>query len=103
MPNAVLEAMACGCLVIATRTGGCAELIAHGVHGLLANRADVEDLLVQMRIAVGDPARREQMAAAAALRARDEFPIAASARRLEKIYESYLSNSRGRWRTPISR
>ena len=93
MPNAVMEAMACGCMVIATRVGGCPELITHGVHGLLANPDDPDDLLAQMQIAITDPLRRVAMAGAAAARAQAEFSIAASARTLEQIYERHLARS----------
>jgi glycosyltransferase involved in cell wall biosynthesis len=93
MPNAVMEAMACGCTVIASRTGGCPELITHGLHGLLANPGDLADLLVQMRTAIGDPELCRQLAVAAAAHVRSEFSIAASARRLEQIYDRYLARA----------
>src|SRR5439155_14675360 len=40
MPNAVLEAMAMGCPVIATAVGGSTELVRHGETGLLVPPAD---------------------------------------------------------------
>lgn len=41
MPNAVLEAMACGKTVIATPIGGVLDIIEDGVNGLLVNVNDV--------------------------------------------------------------
>jgi glycosyltransferase involved in cell wall biosynthesis len=41
---AVLEAMAYGCPLAATRTGGIAEIIEDGVHGILARPGDPDDL-----------------------------------------------------------
>ena len=51
MPNAVLEAMATGCPVIATAVGGSTELVHHGETGLLVPPADaaaLADALVEI-------------------------------------------------------
>jgi len=95
MPNGVIEAMACGCMVIASRTGGTPELITHGVHGLLAHPNDLDDLVFQLRNAIDDLEGRQRMAAAAAHRAAAEFSILTAARRLEEIYKRYLGASAG--------
>ncbi len=44
MPNAVLEAMACGKTVIATPVGGVTDVIGDGVNGLLVKVNDVDGL-----------------------------------------------------------
>ena len=44
MPNALLEAMACGRPVIASDAGGIAEVVEHGVSGLLVPRASLHRL-----------------------------------------------------------
>jgi len=44
MPNTVLEAMACGVAVIASRVNGNDELVAHGETGLLFDLADADAL-----------------------------------------------------------
>ena len=41
---AALEAMACECVPIATRTGGVPEVIEHGVSGFLAEVGDVDTM-----------------------------------------------------------
>src|SRR5581483_1714988 len=94
MPNAVMEAMACGCMVIASRAGGGPELIQHGIHGFLTNTGDQEDLVRNLTSAIRDPAGCRRMAAAAAERIQNGFSIAASARRLEQIYSSYILGPR---------
>ncbi len=54
VPNAMLEAMACGMPVIATRHGGIPEVIENGVNGLLVNEGDFEGLAREMeRLACG--------------------------------------------------
>jgi glycosyltransferase involved in cell wall biosynthesis len=44
LPLVVLEAMAHGCPLVATRTGGIAEVVEDGVNGVLARPGDPDDL-----------------------------------------------------------
>jgi glycosyltransferase involved in cell wall biosynthesis len=44
MPLVLLEAMALGCPVVATRAGGIPELITHGENGLLHEKNDYQEL-----------------------------------------------------------
>ena len=48
MPNVILEAFAMGKPVVATATGGVAELVEEGVNGFFANPADVYSLAAKM-------------------------------------------------------
>jgi glycosyltransferase involved in cell wall biosynthesis len=98
MPNAVMEAMACGCAVVASRVGGTPDLIEHGVHGLLVQPGDAVGLAEQMAALIDQPELRLRIAKAGSERIRTEFSIEASCRRLESIYQGYLSR-----REPASR
>ncbi|MEA5568262.1 glycosyltransferase family 4 protein [Anabaena sp. UHCC 0399] len=44
MPNALLEAMACGCCCIASDAGGIPEIISHGENGFLLSRSQLHKL-----------------------------------------------------------
>jgi glycosyltransferase involved in cell wall biosynthesis len=92
LPNAVMEAMAAGCCVIATRVGGCPELIEHGVHGLLSNPGDLEDLVAKLRDTVLQTQERTRMGAAALRRISEEFSVERSVTRMTGIYEQVLGS-----------
>ena len=61
MPNAVLEAMACGLPVIASRVIGNDEVVENGTTGLLFNLDRPNDLAMAMAELANAPARRASM------------------------------------------
>jgi glycosyltransferase involved in cell wall biosynthesis len=57
----VIEAMACGCPVIATRKGGPSEIISDEVDGLLVEPGDVSGLRTAVKRLVEDPDLRDTL------------------------------------------
>jgi len=92
IPNVVLEAMAAGLPVVATRVSGIPEAVVHGETGLLVE-ADVplaladalEQIVTNERLAA-------DLGASAATRARAQFAIEASARRLAAAFRLRTPN-----------
>jgi D-inositol-3-phosphate glycosyltransferase len=64
-----LEAQACGTPVVATRVGGLSRAICHGRTGLLVDGHHAEDWADALEALYDDPATREDMGRAAAIRA----------------------------------
>jgi glycosyltransferase involved in cell wall biosynthesis len=95
LPNAVMEAMACGCAVAASRVGGCPELIEDDGHGLLFRPGDLGGMAAALRRLIAQPELRRKMANAASARIREQFSISASAGRMSDIYERLLKRERG--------
>jgi glycosyltransferase involved in cell wall biosynthesis len=96
-PLSVMEYMAAGRPVVATRVGGLPELIEHGVHGLLFELRDPDDLANKVAELLRDPERRDQMGARGVERHKREFDIDATTRQLEFLYEClYAQSERGR-------
>lgn len=89
LPNGVMEAMACGCAVVASRVGGCAELIDEGRTGFLFEARDLEGLIRALTAAITRNEARQNIASAAAERMKD-FSLDRAAARMQEIYESYL-------------
>jgi glycosyltransferase involved in cell wall biosynthesis len=86
-PNAVGEAMACGCPVIAADAGGTAELVGRDGAGVLVPPGDPEALAAAVRELLEDPERRGRLGDAARQRVEAEFPL----RRMIERYEAALT------------
>ena len=86
-PLAVLEAMAWGKPVIATRVGGIPEMIEDGVHGLLVPPADEPALAEALQALLADPARAARMGEAARRRVAEQFATEEQIRRLVAVVE----------------
>jgi glycosyltransferase involved in cell wall biosynthesis len=84
LPLAVMEALALGVPVVATRVGGIPELVEDGASGLLAPPGD-PSALADAVLAVTDPATRDRLAAGAAARGEQVGGRAAIAR-LDELY-----------------
>jgi glycosyltransferase involved in cell wall biosynthesis len=75
-PNAVGEAMACACPVIAADAGGTGELVGRdGAAGLLVPPADAEALADAVRDLFADPPRLRALGQAARRRIQEQFPV----------------------------
>jgi glycosyltransferase involved in cell wall biosynthesis len=87
----VLEAMAFGCPVVASRIGGLIDLVRDGETGLLVSPNDVDGLRCAMRTLSNDPGLRRRMGEAGRLRA-DQFRARVVVPRYEAIYEQVVAS-----------
>jgi glycosyltransferase involved in cell wall biosynthesis len=90
LSNSLMEAMACGCAVVASRTGGNPELVRHLETGLLFTPGDVEDLARQLSIFLESPETRARVSAEASRFIHQNFSRDVSSARMAEIYEIYL-------------
>ncbi len=88
VPNALLEAMASGLPIVATRHGGIPEVIADGENGLLCDERDAAGLALAVERLVGDAALYGRMARTGAATVRGEFSEATLVGSLEELYSS---------------
>jgi glycosyltransferase involved in cell wall biosynthesis len=76
MPLAIMEAMACGVPVLATRAGGVPDLIQHGITGWMVGLNDYEALAREITRLLSTDKERQAMGAAARQRAVERFSLA---------------------------
>ncbi len=88
--NSLMEAMACGCAVLASRVGGNPELVADGENGLLFDAGDVSNLANELESVLGDPALRHRLSAAATKTIEEGYTRDRSARRFGELYARLL-------------
>ena len=99
IPNSMLEAMASGLPVVATRHGGIPEAVTDGVNGWLVPERDHEMLTISLRRLVQDPTRWAEMGVAASRAVAAGFAQRSQIEALESTYFEALE----RWRAWIGR
>ncbi len=85
---ALLEAMASGCCVVASRLPNMLEVVEEGRTGFLFTPGDVEGLRKILDELMASPARAAEVGAAAASDARRRFGVDREARRLAEAYRA---------------
>ena len=91
MPNALLEAMACGLPCIAPPSAGGDEVIEPET-GLVPPSNEPADLLAELRALAGYPSRRAALGRSAAERAK-EFDVERVVDQFEELYRSALAEA----------
>ncbi len=90
-PLVVLEAMAAGVPVVASRVGGIPDQIRPGREGILVPPGDPKALSEALLGLLRDPERARRMGEAGRLRAATEFSHENMVRRVEGIYRDALT------------
>ncbi|MGC9398865.1 MAG: glycosyltransferase [Anaerolineae bacterium] len=91
LPLALLEAMAAGLPVVATRVGGVPEVVVDGVTGLLVPPRDPHALADAILRLLRDPALRRRMGEAGRARVAAHFSVEQMVRKIEALYEQLLA------------
>jgi glycosyltransferase involved in cell wall biosynthesis len=94
MPVSVLEAMAAGLPVVASRVGGVPELVVPDETGLLVEPGDPDDLAAALLRVVRDRELRRRLGAAGRARAEQRFDVDAFRRAHVDLYSRELAGRR---------
>ncbi len=92
LPGVVLEAMACGCVVISTDNDGSLEILRHGENGLIVKRGDIPGFLEQIGRVLADESLAAQLSAGA-LRTIQQFTWQRAADKMESVLGSLSKSS----------
>jgi len=95
VPQAIMQAMACGLAVVTTGVGAIREAARDGVTALMVRPRDAEALAAAISLLRDDPAQRARLGAAAATEARTRFSRDAMLDRVEAVFQSVVDGSRG--------
>jgi glycosyltransferase involved in cell wall biosynthesis len=86
LPVSLMEALAVGAPVVATRLSGIPELVRDGETGLLAEPDDPEDLACTLEAVLADPAAAQERAEAGRRLIEREFGLKGSAAALSSLF-----------------
>ena len=106
VPNSVLEAMATGLPVVATRHGGIPEAVEHGRSGFLVSEEDHVALAQAMQMIAGSPILLKEMGARAHAAVKERFDQETQIEQLESFYEEAITMNRAAERVdarPVAR
>jgi glycosyltransferase involved in cell wall biosynthesis len=87
--NVVLEALASGCGVVVTDSGGPAEYVEDGVNGYVIAVGDVPNLAGRIEALLSEPARRERLGAEGRRRVEARYRYSRMMSDLRAIYDAW--------------
>ena len=90
MGRVLVEAMAAGRPIVASRVGGIPDLVRHGETGLLVAPRDEIELADSISLILSNPDKAERMGAMGRLKCR-EFDLCAMVSKLDALYRSLLA------------
>jgi glycosyltransferase involved in cell wall biosynthesis len=96
LPNALLEAAAAGCAIVATAAGGSAEIVLDGQTGLLVPINDPQALTTAIRRMLTEPELRRRLGAAARAHVERVFGMDRFVAEFADLYESLAEARRVR-------
>lgn len=92
-PIGLLDAMAAGVPIVASRVGGIPEIVEHGRTGLLVRAGDGEALAGPIAQLLADPGLRRRMGDAGRRRCEQHFGLEVMVERTEAVYHRALRGS----------
>jgi glycosyltransferase involved in cell wall biosynthesis len=93
-PVSVIESLAAGRPVVATRVGGLPDVVEDGVDGFLVDVGDVEAIGVGLSELANDEDRRRTMADAGRNRMRERYAVERLVDDVDRLYRALLASSR---------
>ncbi len=93
VPVVLMEAMACGLAVVATRVGGIPELVEDAKSGLLIDPGSTEALVAAIQAFADDPERRRSMGEAGRRTVVARYDIERTASEMVELFARYVAEA----------
>lgn len=90
-PNALLEAMACGCCVVGSSVGGIPELVEDEKCGLVFDTNSLDSLMLALKRVLSDRELRQAFRERGCARAHAQFSMSNNVARMEALYRSLVN------------
>ncbi|MEM2002644.1 MAG: glycosyltransferase, partial [Candidatus Methanomethylicaceae archaeon] len=90
LPNAIVEAMACGIPVVVTNVGGIPEVVEDNKSGFLIEKGDIDSLTAVIEDLLKDEEKRKEMGAYGRSVIEQSFSWQKSAKALRGLYDEIL-------------
>jgi glycosyltransferase involved in cell wall biosynthesis len=87
LPVVIIESLASGLPVVATKVGGVPELVIDGVNGFLSAKGDCEKLAKDLLLLSADKEKRLQFSRQSRKMFKEEFSIDYMKNRIESLYQ----------------
>lgn len=94
IPNSLIECMAVGKPVVATRVDDIPELVEDGQNGFLIDDDNLPQLVTALECLIADPALRHRLGQAGRQRVAADFDLEAQAEAYRRLYDRLLANRR---------
>lgn len=91
-PVSVIESLAAGCPVVATRVGGVPDVVQGGVDGFLVETGDIEGLAEQLAVLARDPELCRRMGEAGRERILARYSVDRLNDDIDRLYRSLLES-----------
>lgn len=91
LPNALLEAMACGCACVASDIGGCKDLIVSGENGLLFPSGDPVGFVNAIKLVMSKPEQIEKFGQMAHETIKANHDISIIGKKLMQLYSRLIN------------
>jgi len=88
--NALLQAMACGKVVISTKAGGIGQVIKYGENGFLVNVGDFDHLLKKMQRAIELSNEEIKKLSTLAVKTAEQFSISITADKYQDLFKRFF-------------
>ncbi len=102
VPVVLMEAMASGRAVVATRVAGVPELVEDGVSGLLVAPGNAEELAAALQRLASSPEERESMGRAGRRKVVDEFDAEKCAAQLAQLFRENVVDGKTDRHSPVT-